>query len=249
MTGIVNCVRNSDAHTIGTIMNKRFMAAAALVASLVASTALASDLPARVYKGAPPQPVAAPSFSWTGAYLGADAGWAHMRSDSYNTATATSATNDINGFAIGALAGYNYEFSGGFVVGAEIDGTYVTGSRTNSTAFPGVSVRAEQRWTDHARLRLGYAFDRALLFVAGGYSYANDKIGFSGTSVGSGPSSLSGYNLGAGIDYAINDNLVVRLEYIHDQFGTRNFTTGPAALNIRQKTSDDLVRAALIYKF
>lgn len=231
-------------------MNKKFMAAAALVASLVASTAMAADLPARVYKGEPPAPVAAmPTFSWTGAYLGVDAGWSGLRSRSRNTATGVNATNDVNGFAIGALAGYNYEFSGGFVVGAELDGTYVTGSHTNSASFVGVSVKAQQQWTDHARLRLGYAFDRALLFVAGGYSYADENISFSGASVSSGPSSFSGWNLGAGIDYAVTDNWVARLEYIHDQFGNRSFTTGGAPLNISQRTSDDLVRAALIYKF
>ena len=228
-------------------MKIKFLAAAALVASLMASSALAADLPARVYKGAPPAPVAVPSFSWTGFYLGADAGWSHLNSVS-DTALG-SASNNVNGFAIGALAGYNYEFSGGFVVGAELDGTYVTGNHTNSTALAGTAVRAGQEWTDRARLRLGYALDRALIYVAGGYTYADHNILFSGASAGSGPKSLNGYNLGVGVDYAVTDNWLVRLEYIHDQFGNRNFATTGAVTSVRQKTSDDLVRAALIYKF
>ncbi|MBV1706254.1 MAG: outer membrane beta-barrel protein [Hyphomicrobiales bacterium] len=226
-------------------MKIKFLAATALVASFIAGSALASDLPARVYKGAPPAPVAVPAFSWTGFYLGADAGWSRLDSVSADS-VAGSATNIVNGFAIGALAGYNYEFSGGFVVGAELDGTYVTGRHT--TTLGAIAVRAGQEWTDHARLRLGYAFDRALLYVAGGYTYADDNILFSGGASGSGPKSLNGYNLGVGVDYAVNDNWVVRLEYIHDQFGNRSFATS-APSTVRQKTSDDMVRAALIYKF
>ncbi len=230
-------------------MSKKLLAATALAVSLIAGTALASDLPARVYKGAPPAPVAVPEFSWTGFYLGADAGWAHMNSQSRDVLTGLEATSNVNGFALGALAGYNYEFSGGFVVGAELDGTWATGKHTDSTTFAGTAVKAEQRWTDHARLRLGYGFDRALLFVAGGLSYADESVSFSGTSTGAGPSWVTGWNLGAGVDYAVTDNWVARLEYIHDEFSPKHFATGGAPLNIRQKFSDDLVRAALIYKF
>ena len=93
-------------------------------AILISVSARAADLPARVQ---PPAPVAyAPSFSWTGFYVGGELGWIRTDSD-YTTGAVllgtpflVSATTGKDGLSYGILAGYNYQ-AGNVVLGVEGD--------------------------------------------------------------------------------------------------------------------------------
>ncbi|MGL6062397.1 MAG: outer membrane protein [Bradyrhizobium sp.] len=105
----------------------KFLAAAAF-AGIAASSALAADMPLK----APPPVV--PVWTWTGFYIGGNAGYSWGRSETdwtyYNTATGativppagsiTSGKFDMNGAIAGGQAGYNWQ-SGGFVGGIEGD--------------------------------------------------------------------------------------------------------------------------------
>jgi outer membrane immunogenic protein len=123
---------------------KAFSFAAALAFAALCGRAVAADLP----PVAPPPPPPPPVFSWTGVYLGANAGYiwgARTGVDSYGLAVvdndplfgATSALGasgvaspNLNGAFGGGQIGYNYQVSPRFVVGVEADaqGTAVQGS-------------------------------------------------------------------------------------------------------------------------
>ena len=103
-----------------------FAFAAAGTMAVAASQALAADLPPPSYKAAPPAytPYApyTPAFSWTGFYLGANAGWAWSKGDGTIAFGGPSGnfSGDGNGFLGGAQIGYNWQMDN-WVFGLEAD--------------------------------------------------------------------------------------------------------------------------------
>ncbi len=81
--------------------------------------------------------------------------------------------------------------------------------------------------------------DRALLFVAGGYTgtniEANTAAGFDDT--------LHGWTIGGGVDYAVTDNMFTRIEYRYNDFGSGDL--GGADVDFDQHT----VNVGLAVKF
>ena len=99
----------------------------------------------------PPPPLPVPVvqvFSWTGFYIGGNAGWGFTNgSGTFTTALgADPFTVNTNGFIGGAQLGYNWQ-TGPFVLGAEADfqGTAASGS-LNATAGPTISATAKTPW-------------------------------------------------------------------------------------------------------
>jgi outer membrane immunogenic protein len=189
--------------------------------------ALAADLPSRV---APVPMAAIPVFTWTGFYVGVNAGygWGNNSDDvlfvapgtvvGAPTASGTIAFSDSrrDGFVGGGQIGYNYQF-GSVVVGVEADiqwadlGNGGVGVVT-SGAFPVGFVPAVRGngldWFGTVRGRLGFAFDRALIYATGGFAYGgggnNNGINNDDTS--------TGWALGGGVEYAFTNNLTFGIE-------------------------------------
>lgn len=206
-------------------------AGAALLATVPAFAADLASAPA-------PMPVSAmPAFSWNGFYAGGQLGWtgANFKAENLTAATSTTATGDTVGF--GVLAGYNMQFNN-IVAGVEGDVGYADASRLMGAERIGAD------WNGHVRGRIGYAFDRALFFAAGGLALANfnasPDIGLNGAR--------AGWSLGAGIDYALTNQLAVRLEYIHDDFGITN-AKSVGGEQTRYGMNTNTVRAAATYRF
>jgi len=142
----------------------------------VASSALAADLPTT--KGPPPAPYfAPPAFSWTGFYIGVNGGWGFT--DTHND----SFGNNINGGLVGGTVGYNYQM-GQFVIGYEgdVDWADIRGSNFGFTFPDGFgSNKLTSDFMVTERARLGYAWDRTLFFVTGGYAGIDMKGSFTTT--------------------------------------------------------------------
>jgi outer membrane immunogenic protein len=179
-------------------MKRILLATVSLLA--VGSVAMAADLPSS--KGPPPAPVAfVPAFTWTGFYVGLNAGYSWNNNDlTYGyqtfdwwsgndiwTGNPQSADVSNNGFTGGAQAGYNYQF-GAFVVGVEADIQYVDGqkdwnyARSGSATFDGsgpydynlgLTASAGIDWLGTLRARVGYAADRFLVYATGGLAFGN----------------------------------------------------------------------------
>jgi outer membrane immunogenic protein len=201
------------------IMDKKIALAAALAASF-AGSALAADLPSKK------APVAAPPvMSWTGFYVGANAGgaWSGNNSGSlqvFGGAPALSAipvgrnvSNRYSGFIGGGQVGYNYQWQS-FVIGAEAD---IQGFAGNASAanFTGVSSSAGTTYTTvgkassnlqylgTVRGRVGYLVMPTLLaygtagFAYGGVS-STVSLATSGTDGSGGGTSIAYSNTQAG---------------------------------------------------
>ena len=167
--------------------------ATVLVVAGLASPLLAADLPLK----APPRLVAA--VSWTGCYIGVDAGVNYGHTDGFITTPDTTLGNrpalalnpgvnftggfDVKpGVLVGGYGGCNYQFSNRFVIGAEVDGAYAWKSSW-AQPLPGTVAAARfgnpndlfemsERALITARARLGYTVtDRWLLYVTGGAAW------------------------------------------------------------------------------
>jgi outer membrane immunogenic protein len=128
-------------------MKKLLLSTVALVG--LATSAMAADLPAR--RTVAPAPfVAVPVFTWTGFYVGVNAGYGFSDSNDdavfvpqgtflhpvrhLAPASCRTAGNENDGFVGGAQIGYNLQF-GAFVVGVEADIQYADlGGDNNRTA-------------------------------------------------------------------------------------------------------------------
>jgi outer membrane immunogenic protein len=206
-----------------------------------------------------PVPVAVPTvFSWTGAYVGGDFGGS-FASTSIASATPGWATRSVNpaGVMGGAYAGYNYQVSPNFVVGLE--GDFQGNHSSASFFYPtfDVSPSVQQNWLASLNGRLGIAYDRVLFYVIGGGALAQGSVtaapGVVLFSPGLQPISrtanLSGWDIGAGVEYAFDPHWVSRLEYRFYDFGSFDSTNVGHYLPLHVQTSVNTVRVGFAYLF
>ncbi len=190
--------------------------------ALLGTTALASaaDLPARTAPAYAPA-YAAPLFTWTGFYVGVNAGYGGDKyeypfSSPLGGGVVGKAQLNSSGFVGGGQAGYNYQFMGNWVAGLEADIQYanVDGKlQLNAPTFGSASIGSELQYLGTVRGRLGYAIlDKALIYATGGFAYGQVKssIEAGGLGLGSFTASRSktstGWTVGAGIEYALTPN-------------------------------------------
>ena len=231
------------------------------LAGVAASTAaFAADLPTRKEPPAP-MPVVAP-WSWTGfyvgGYLGGTFGSANWNDGGYNYGSNNyyyfgngGNSNTQSGFTGGGYVGANYQFSQ-FVIGLEgefgysginANGTNFAGTLPDSGPLGGYSYNLTSKFSDtgvgRLRGRLGYAIEpQMLLYVAGGWTWANTNTSLSGSLNDNYPTpalgtinyfnvgqnkSLDGWNIGVGGEYAFTPNWIARIEYIYDGFSKINY--------------------------
>jgi outer membrane immunogenic protein len=232
-------------------MRKSLMAATVL--SALSAPAFAADLPSR--QVAPAAPVAyAPVFTWTGFYVGLNAGygWANSNDVSFvNTvtgATTTFSNGNDGGFVGGGQLGYNFQ-TGAFVFGLETDIQYADlGGSTTYGVFGTYGNNGNYFGT--VRGRLGFAMDRTLLYVTGGLAY-----GDIGSNIFGGDDTRVGWTVGGGVEYAFTNNWTAKLEglYVNIDRGNRGgvVAVGPSTFAVTQGKNNDfgVVRVGLNYKF
>lgn len=200
-----------------------------LVAALfVAAPAYAGDMPRYGSPQNNPQ-VYRNLFNWTGFYAGAHGGWGW----------GDSTGGDLSGYALGAQVGYNYQMVSGLTFGAETDLTF-TGM---DGATAGGVFTADYIGT--LRARIGYAFDRVLIYGTGGLAYSGGELRFAGLS---NDQTHYGYALGFGIEGMVTSNVSLRLEYLYTDFGNRSYlrSATPSA-SIGFDASQ--IRAGVNYRF
>ena len=238
-----------------------------VICALASTGAMAADLPSH---RAPPvyvPPPMLPTFTWTGFYVGGQVGYEFGRSRAVAFAPGLGvlaiAGGNSNGVIGGAHVGYNYALSalpifGGFggahlVVGVEGD---VDGSSARSSyALGGINVSTNDDIQGSARGRLGIAVDRVLFYATGGAAFgglSNTYINSLNGLADSYNHTRVGYTVGGGVEYAISNNLSVRAEYRHTDFGrvTDNLANAAAgAANASTREVDNRVQAGFSYKF
>jgi len=233
--------------------------------ALSASTALAADL---TYE---PAPVVAPIevFNWTGFYVGVHGGygWGHTQ-DTHNP---NAFGQTLTGGFGGAQIGYNYQFANNVVLGAEADVAYsgIGKDWGGVNEFDPYYGEDKIDWFGTIRARVGYSADRFLPYLTGGLAWANvdHKLGCDRNRVAvtiggctnafetSKSDTAWGYTIGAGVEYAITNNVTVKAEYLYTDLGKNDVTLidvnyPTSAVNNREfDTSFNSVKLGLNYKF
>ncbi|WP_448954500.1 outer membrane protein [Labrys neptuniae] len=213
----------------------------ALAALLLTSTsAFAADLAPTTVE--PAAPIVAPVYNWTGFYAGAHVGTV------IGQGKIDHAKFDGAGFLGGLHAGYNSQFDGGFVVGLETDIDYSSFNKSKTVIDSnGNLFRAKQKseWQGSTRARFGYAFDNILPYITGGVAYGNVKASIDG--VGSKDETRVGWTAGAGVEYAIDQNWIVRGEARYVDLGSKNVTLGGTRHKVKFNAAD--LTLGVSYKF
>jgi outer membrane immunogenic protein len=184
---------------------KKLVLAGAALAALIASPAMAADLPVKA------PPIVAPVYDWTGFYVGINGGYSFGRSNTdfnFPGFPVVSGQFNINGALAGGQAGYNWQVNPRFVVGVEGDlqwarqsGTLEIADGPFCTTIVGgalltrcvtASAALEQRlnWFGTGRVRAGVlAAPYLLLYATGGIAFGEieNNVTLAITSVSTGP--------------------------------------------------------------
>jgi len=224
--------------------------------SLLASTALCAVF-ATGANATPPAPV----FNWAGFYIGGNVGalWSSdgvVDLDKVELIPGGGNTLSPSGIVGGAQAGYNYQVSS-FVLGVEgdLDFTSAAGSFNYPGFFGGVATHSTSfPFFADVRARVGVAVDRFLPYVTGGVVVANLNNSLVDPSVPfslNRGSSATGWILGAGVEYAIDNHWSVKSEYLFMQFPDVIASTGAGidAYAFKFKDSAQLARIGVNYRF
>jgi outer membrane immunogenic protein len=217
---------------------------AAGIATLTATTVPAADLAWALPEYA---------FTWSGCYVGVNAGYAWGSSNVTFTETGAFLANPaadvafsdqfgspklgMSGFTGGGQGGCNLQ-TGTFVFGVEADGAYLDLSRgtaaTGNIPVGGTPVSMSASVSTHSlftvRPRAGFAMDRMFFYATGGYAAGNvtynEWVTHSlGHSFIAGTASAlrSGWTVGGGIEYAVTNHWTIKGEYLYVDLGTVGF--------------------------
>jgi outer membrane immunogenic protein len=196
------------------------------------------------------------SINWSGAYLGAVAGWG-WSSDPYRYFGST-VDVDSDGFVGGLTAGYNWQ-AGQIVFGVEGDVSYadIHGSVLKVPFVPPCGdegCSADIDWYGTGRARVGYAFENFLPYVTGGFAVGKVKgtadIGACGFTPTCGYDETRwGWAAGAGVEWALNQKLSFKAEYMHVDLGTPDFNTLNPPDPSTSRIDFDTVRVGINYHF
>jgi len=236
---------------------------------VVASAALAipawgADLPPPASAPAYKAPAFASAYDWSGVYFGGFASytWSTAHSTTTNTATGVSfapVTNSASAWHGGGQLGYDYMMPAGIVIGVVSDLSSGATHSNTITDASGASMRQDHTVVSGTiRGRLGYAFNRILVYGTGGWAWSNQtdqRTQILGTVGGAGPGTvetakpfLSGWTAGGGMAFAFADNWNVFAEYRYTRFV--NTVTFPVSqLSTASTTAGNTVELGLNFKF
>ncbi len=207
-------------------MRKSLVIAVAFASLVTVGSAVAADLSYQVTS-----PVSA--FRWTGFYVGAHAGSGWSLNE--ETFTGGNFTNENNytstGFLGGAQAGFNYQV-GPWVWGVEGQFSWAgLDGKDNCIAASPVSLlncETKADWLATAAARIGFAFDKTMVFVKGGGAWVHDKFDVSFFALPPRSDSVDqtrlGWMVGTGVEYAFYGNWSAKVEYDYLDFGTQAVT-------------------------
>jgi outer membrane immunogenic protein len=181
---------------------------------IAASGAVAADLPNRYAAPAYAPPPPPPVFTWTGFYAGVQGGYGFS-----TFVNGGSPAGNPSGGLIGLTAGYNYQVAPQFVLGGEVDFAFAGISGTRN--YWGLSAYGGVNNLMTARVRGGYAWERALFYVTAGFAGSTNALGINTWTFNGYQSTFqAGWAVGGGVEYAITPNISAKGEYLYTSTGS-----------------------------
>jgi outer membrane immunogenic protein len=199
-------------------MKRIGFAAVAFAAIALTSAAKAANTPQHVAPATP--------YNWTGFYVGFNGGLGSGDTTGRILPSFFAGNHDIDGGMFGGQFGFNYQMSS-IVLGAEADWAWadIDGSQKVTSFGPTATESLTIEDLGTLRARLGYAWDRILVYGTGGYAWANHVTGECPGCILplKDTHHLDGYTLGAGVEYGITKNLSAKAEYLYVHLDPTDF--------------------------
>lgn len=228
----------------------------ATLACTLFALAPAAFAPARA-ADIPPAPQVAPpvkapamvrAYNWTGFYVGVFGGYAFGRSNWTDTGDASTTGNfNASGALAGGTIGYNVQ-NQSFVLGLEADGAW-SGIKGSTATACAPNCETKNNWLATGRVRVGYAFDRALPYLTGGVAAGNIRAGFAGSPTDN--ITKVGWTAGGGLEAAVAAPVSVKVEYLYVDLGKASCSiatcTGTGTTDV--KFNAHVVKAGVNVKF
>jgi outer membrane immunogenic protein len=256
-------------------MNRLLIVATVLL--IAASRASAADLP--VPAGPPAYYPVATVYDWGGGYVGINGGYAFGQSewgsDPLNPSGNSSTGNfHVNGGLVGATMGVSGQW-GAWVLSVEGDFDWQSIKGTSGSTFctslftstavgasaAGLSCKTASNWLGTLRARVGYAWDRILVYGTAGGAGANVETAL--TRLPYQNNAEFGWTAGAGLEWAFAENWTAKVEYLFVDLGNavcnHGYSCGYDAAatqalpavngNYTVKLNENIVRVGVNFKF
>jgi len=240
-------------------MQQKLMGTVAAVAIVTAlyGPASAADL-ARKAPPPAPAPVVAPACMWCGFYFGGHLGYGWSKYNSLVSnpedfaALGTDIASGPKGLALGFQTGYNWQFNQ-WVLGIESDAS-ITPWEKNLPGQSAAYIHRRVDWLSTVRGRLGFAFDRSLIYATGGAAWVGASTQKQASSIPSAASfnGKAGWVAGGGWEYKVNPNISWRVEALYYGFNKTQTSVVPGSTSIllqEQLKSVTVVRGGVSWYF
>ena len=197
-------------------------------------------------QGLPPVTDTRSAYDWSGFYIGTQAGWG-WADQHLEDGAGLNGEVGLNGGFFGSLIGFQKQW-GRVIVGAEVEANWsdVDGQDSLPGAlgrtFGGVEIFGS------AGAKLGYGWDRALLYATAGLSGAEtETLQRNGALASEDHAASFGWMAGAGVDFALTSNIILGIQYRHYDFGEADFEMGFLA-DRTGETDLDTVSGHVVFK-
>jgi len=169
------------------------------------------------------------SGSWDGVYLGVFAGYG---AGTFENTPPGGVEHDISGWLAGVALGANFTVTDGIVAGVVGDIAW-SGIGNDPADFGGDEVNVN--WVGSLRGRLGFDGGAFLPYLTAGLAVAGAEA--VDTGVTSDTAVHVGWTVGAGVEFAVADNLSVDLLYRYSDYGSQSYAVGLGGSDIALKTN------------
>jgi outer membrane immunogenic protein len=223
-----------------------------------------------------PATYAPAAFDWNGFYVGVNGGFGGGTFE--HPLEITDGVDSVigsldvtsGGFLGGAQAGFNWQMDN-ILIGVEgdiqasgIDGRVTLGitDATGVLLNPGDTINADAGtrldWLATLRPRIGFVDDRFVVYGTGGLAFGHStssiSADFNGAPIFDGEveNDRMGWTVGAGLEYALTDNVTFKTEYLYTDLGTENVLTlplGGADFTLDSTVAFHTVRAGVNLQF
>ena len=233
-------------------MNRLSLLAATAIAVVAAAPAFAADLPARAaapYTKAPA--IVQAAYDWSGFYIGINGGWGTSDIDWNLDGVGPEGSHHASGGTVGGQVGYRWQMAS-WVFGLEAQGNWADFKGSNVSLVDLASINETK--IDSFGLftgQIGYAWDRALVYVKGGAAVTDNKytstlpgVGFDTTN-----ETRWGAAVGVGFEYAFAPSWSLGFEYDHLFMGNNDVVSSAGFIADHIKEDVDIFTARVNYKF
>lgn len=192
-----------------------------LLASMAATSVMAADL--IVEEDVAVEAMAA-AHDWNGAYVGVFGGYGWGDAD---WGTGWNLTVPLDGWLLGGTVGANFQ-SDNLVFGVEGDLAWSDIGGVTDCPNPNFDCTTDINWLGTLRGRVGFAADAALIYATAGLAIAGVENADDDTTNAAPPfvssNTYVGWTAGAGVEFAVSDNMTVKAEYLYVDLGEQTIT-------------------------